>query len=86
MTHLALIPRHRAGPELRAAYDRVAVERLGAKAPPMTPLIMQCVSHRPALVDAVSLAYFYIGWGSATPRSVLETAAVMVSKQNDCFY
>lgn len=86
MAHLSLVPRHRAGPELKAAYDRVSTAWGFSSAPPLATQIMQCFSNRPAYVEAAGMGYFYIGWAAETPRTVLETAAVLISKENDCFY
>ena len=86
MTHLHLTPRHRATPELKTTYDRVAKAWGFAKTPPIATQIMQCFSNRPAYVEAVGMGYFYIGWAAETPRTVLETVAVLISKENDCFY
>jgi hypothetical protein len=83
---LPLIPRHRAAPELRAAYDRVS-RAWGMKATPVMAMqIMQCFSVRPDYVEPAGMGYFYAGWAARTPRHVLELVAVLVSKHNDCFY
>ena len=86
MPRLRLTPRHRADPALRAAYDRVSEAWGFSRPPPMATQIMQCFSNRPEYVVPVGMGYRYIGWAAATPRSVLETVAVLISKENDCFY
>jgi len=86
MPRIALIPAHRAGPELKQAYGRVA-EVWGLKAaPPLTARIVQCFAHRPRFVEQVALGYHYVGWCGTLPRTVRELTAVLVSRENDCFY
>jgi alkylhydroperoxidase family enzyme len=83
---IALIPAHRAGPELRAAYDRVAEIWGFRTAPPIAMRIVQCFSQRPEYVEPVALGYHWIGWSGRLPRTVRELVAVLVSRANDCFY
>lgn len=86
MTRIELIPRRRASPELRRAYDRVA-ELWGFRAnPPVAMQIVQCFSHRPRFVEEVARGYHFVGWSGKLPRSVRELVAVLVSRENDCFY
>lgn len=81
-----MIPRHRAGPELRAAYDLVdELWQVGVRAP-RAVLITQCCSQRPALVEFLARTYYYLGWASSADRQALETVAVRVSRENECFY
>ena len=86
MAHISLIPAHRAGPELSEAYGYVNRRWQMRAAPPMAIQIVQCFSHRPALLRAVADGYFYAGWCGTLPRTARETVAVMVSRENDCFY
>ena len=86
MTRITLIPKHRASPELRTAYAAVARSWGVRGQPPMVAQIVQCFSHRPFIVEQVGLGYRYVGWGGRLPRTVRELTAVLVSRENDCFY
>ena len=86
MPRIELIGYRKAGPELRQAYKK-AGKFWGAKGGvPIANQILQCFSHRPAYVEAVAEGYYYAGWGGVLPRTVRELAAVLVSRENDCFY
>jgi len=52
----------------------------------MVPKIMQCFSHRPNLLIAAAQGYRYAGWGGELPRATRELVALLVSRENDCFY
>ena len=86
MARLPLIPRYKASPELRMAYDHVARAWGMSQTPPLALQIVQCFSAVPAYVEPVGMGYFYTGWAARTPRRILELVAVLVSKSNDCFY
>jgi alkylhydroperoxidase family enzyme len=86
MPRIALIPPSEAGAELRRAYARMR-EGMGVRgAPPFSPRIMQCFSHRPHLVVAAAEGYHFAGWGGKLPRATRELVALLVSRENDCFY
>ena len=86
MPRLALVPAYRASRELRHAYRR-AGELWGiARSPPLAMKIMQCFANRPAYVEPVAMGYHYVGWGGRLPRTVRELVAVLVSRENECFY
>ncbi len=86
MTTIEIIPRRRASPELREAYDE-GLELWGAStAPPVAMQIVQCFSQRPGWVRNVALGYHYVGWCGTLPRTQRETLAVLISRFNDCFY
>jgi alkylhydroperoxidase family enzyme len=82
---LTLIPPRRANAELRAAYDGVK-RAMGASGPALTPLIMQSFSHRPNLMLAAAEGYRHAGWGGRLPRATRELVALLVSRENECFY
>ena len=86
MPRLPLIPRHKASPELRGAYDRVARAWGMKQTPPLAIQIMQCFSVAPEYVEPAGMGYFYSGWAAQTPRELLELVAVLVSRSNECFY
>jgi hypothetical protein len=86
MPRIPLIPAHRAGPELKRAYRGVG-ELWGLRAaPPIAVQIVQCFCHRPRFIEQVALGYRYVGWCGTLPRTVRELAAVLVSRENECFY
>jgi len=86
MTRIRLIPAHAAGPELRHAYDKIAQLWRSAVKPPVVAQIMQCFAHRPEFIEDVARGYYYVGWGGRLPRTVREYVAVLVSRENACFY
>jgi alkylhydroperoxidase family enzyme len=86
MPRIALIPAHRASPELKRAYGAVADLWGFAAHPPIAMQIMQCFGHRPEFVEHVAKGYHYIGWCGRLPRTVRELVAVLVSRENECFY
>ena len=86
MTRIALIPKRRAGPELRGAYERVDALWGFAVTPPVALQIMQCFAHRPRWVEEIARGYHFVGWGGRLPRTVRELVAVLVSRENECFY
>jgi hypothetical protein len=83
---IPLIAKHRAGAELKRAY--ASADKLWGFAgnPPVAMQILQCFCHRPAYVEDIARGYFYIGWAASLPRATLELVAVLVSKENECFY
>lgn len=86
MPRISLIPPSQAGPELRRAYERMR-EGIGVRGgPALAPQIMQCFSHRPSLVIAAAEGYRFAGWGGRLPRATRELVALLVSRENDCFY
>lgn len=86
MPRIELIPAHRASPELRNAYRHANRQWQMAGAPPIGIQIARCFCHRPHLLRAIADGYHYFGWCGTLPRTVRETVAVMVSRENDCFY
>jgi len=86
MTRITLIPKHQASPDLRRAYATVATLWGMRGEPPLVAQIVQCFSHRPFMVEQVGFGYRYVGWGGRLPRTVREFTAVLVSRENDCFY
>ncbi len=86
MTRIPLIPKHKAGPELKRAYGRVAELWGFAANPPVTLQIVQCFAHRPEFVEEIARGYHFCGWCGALPRTVRELVAVLVSRENECFY
>lgn len=86
MARLRLVPRHRADRELKAAYDQVARLWGFSTPPPIATRITQCFSNRPHYVLPIGRGYQYIGWGAETPRELLELLAVLISRENECFY
>jgi hypothetical protein len=86
VSRIELIPISRSTPELRAAYQRV--NRLwGVRgSPPVGARIMQAFCHRPALVEAAGEGYRYAGWSGTLPRATREMMAVLISRENECFY
>ncbi|MCZ6783997.1 MAG: hypothetical protein O7G30_11885 [Proteobacteria bacterium] len=86
MPRIELISRRKAGPELRRAYDRLMKLWGTSVTPPLAAQIVQCFCHRPATVLNVGRGYHYVGWGGELPRTVRETMAVLVSRENECFY
>jgi hypothetical protein len=86
VTRIALVPRHRAAPALRGAYDRVSKLWGFPSSTPAAMRIVQCFSQRPEYVEPVGRGYHYIGWCAETPRDLLELVAVLVSRENECFY
>lgn len=81
-----LIPLHRASRELRQAYRRVGELWHASGRPPLAMLIVRCFAHRPAFVVQVAAGYHYVGWCGTLPRALRELTAVLVSRENDCFY
>ena len=86
MARIRITPRHRADAELKTAYDAVAALWGFSRTPPMAAQIVQCFSNRPHYVLPIGLGYHYIGWAAETPRALLELVAVLVSRENECFY
>lgn len=86
MPRIALIPWYRASPELRRAYRRVGELWHARGRPPLAMQIVQCFSNRPTYVEPVAAGYHYVGWCGRLPRTVRELTAVLVSRENDCFY
>ena len=85
MPRIAFIPPRRAGPELRRAYMRMR-ETMGTHGLAIAPQIMQSFSHRPNLLLAAAEGCRYAGWGGRLPRATRELVALLVSRENDCFY
>ena len=86
MPRIALVPPAQAGPELRAAYAYLRT-RMGARGgAALVPMIMQCHSRGPGLVRAAADGYRFAGWGGRLPRAQRELVALLVSRENDCFY
>ncbi len=86
MSRIARIPAHRAGPELARSYRRVNALWGVRGSPPVAVQIMQCFSQRPHLLEAVGEGYHYAGWAGTMPRATRELCAVLVSRENECFY
>ena len=86
MTRIGLIPPRRATGELKRAYRATADMWGGTNLPTVAVRIVQCFSARPKYVEPVGLGYYYTGWCANTPRTVLESLAVLVSRFNECFY
>ena len=86
MTRIPLISQRRAQPELKRAYESVAKLWGFSVAPPVALQIVQCFSHRPAFVGEIARGYHFVGWSGRLPRTVRELVAVLVSRENDCFY
>jgi alkylhydroperoxidase family enzyme len=86
MPRIALIPAYRASRELRLAYRRVGELWHASGRPPLAMQIVQCFAHRPRFVQHFAEGYHYVGWGGKLPRAVRELTAVLVSRENDCFY
>jgi len=86
MPRIELIPSRAAEPELRRSYRRVSAlwEFHGSR--PGAAQIMQCFSHRPRLLEATGEGYRYAGWLGNLPRTTRELVAVLVSRENECFY
>src|SRR5687767_5729901 len=86
MPRIRLIPARHADPELRDAYRMVA-ERWGIPTRPLMALkIMQCFGHRPSMLRTLADGYYYVGWCGQLDRATREVVAVLVSKENRCFY
>lgn len=82
-----MIPHSKAGAELRRVYrDSYALWGAGNAAPPFALEIMQCFAHRPVLLKAMAEGYYYAGWCGTLPRTTRELVAVIVSRENECFY
>jgi len=76
----------KAGPDLRRAY-KAAGKLWGARdGIPIANQILQCFSQRPDYLEAVAEGYFFVGWAGRLPRATRELVAVLVSRENDCFY
>lgn len=86
MPRIALIPALRAGPELRRAYRQVNALWGVRGSPPLAVGVMQALSHRPRLVVAAGEGYRYGGWAGTLPRATRELVALLVSRENECFY
>jgi hypothetical protein len=86
MTRIKLIPAHKANPELRHAYAQVAELWRFAVKPPLVVQIVQCFTYRPEFIEDIARGYYYVGWGGQLPRAVREFVAVLVSRENACFY
>ncbi len=86
MPRIELIPARRARPELRGAYRRAAALWGLSGERTMAMQILQCFAHRPHFVEEIARGYHYVGWGGHLPRTVRETVAVWVSRENECFY
>ncbi len=86
MPRIALIPPRRAGSDLKRAYRATADLWGGGGLPTVAVSIVQCFSVRPSYVEPIGRGYFYTGWCAQTPRTVLESLAVLISRYNDCFY
>jgi len=86
MTRIRLIPAQTASPELRHAYDKAAELWRAAVKPPLALQIVQCFAHRPEFIEDIAKGYYYVGWGGRLPRTVREFVAVLVSRENACFY
>jgi len=86
VTRIELIPPRRATGELERAYRATADLWGGAKLPTVAVRIVRCFSVRPHYVEPIGLGYYYTGWCANTPRTVLESLAVLVSRFNECFY
>jgi len=61
-------------------------ETMGTHGLAIAPQIMQSFSHRPNLLLAAAEGYRYAGWGGRLPRATRELVALLVSRENDCFY
>jgi alkylhydroperoxidase family enzyme len=85
MPRIAFIPPRQAGPELKRAYAQMR-EAMGTHGPAIAPQIMQSFSHRPNLLQAAADGYRYAGWGGRLPRATRELVALLVSRENNCFY
>lgn len=84
MSRIERIPPRRAPAELAGAYDRMRRAMGGGLA--IAPLIMQSFSHRPNLMLAAAEGYRFAGWGGRLPRATRELVALLVSRENACFY
>ena len=85
MPRIQFITPRKAGPELREAYALMR-EAFSTRNSAITPQIMQCFSHRPNLLLAAAEGYRCAGWGGELPRATRELTALLVSRENDCFY
>jgi hypothetical protein len=47
---------------------------------------MQAFCHRPPLVEAAGEGYRFAGWSGTLPRATREMMAVLISRENECFY
>lgn len=83
---IELISPRRGGPELREAYAHANRRWSLGGLPPVALLIAMCFAHRPRLLRGMADGYYYFGWCGRLPRTVRESVAVMVSRENDCFY
>ena len=72
--------------DMLAFYDQVSELWGFPSGTPMAMQIVQCFSQRPEYVEPVGRGYYYIGWCAETPRDLLELVAVLVSRENECFY
>lgn len=87
MPRIQLIPKHKANGELRRAYRAAyALWGAGLVAPPFALDIMKCFAHRPVMLQAMAEGYYYAGWCGTLPRTTRELVAVLVSRENECFY
>jgi alkylhydroperoxidase family enzyme len=86
MPRIAFVSRARAGAELREAHVRASrASGLGGRVGP-APQVLQCLSQRPALLVAFAEGYGFAGWGGRLPRALRELTALVVSRENECFY
>ncbi len=86
MPRISLVPPRAAGPELRLAYAEMRAGMGVKRGPEIAPQIMMCLSHRPSLLRAAADGYRYAGWGGRLPRATRELVALLVSRENECFY
>jgi alkylhydroperoxidase family enzyme len=86
MPRIRLIPARQADAELRAAYRYANARWHMLGAPPLSIQIAQAFCHRPPLLRAMADGYYYAGWCGTLPRTVRELVAVLVSRENECFY
>ena len=46
--------------------------------------IARCLAHRPQYVEETVKGYHFVSWGGSLPRTLRETVAVWVSRENEC--
>lgn len=86
MPRIELIPARRASRELKEAYRHVNARWRVTGAPAASIQISAAFCHRPGMLRAVGDGYYYAGWCGSLPRTVRELVALLVSRENDCFY
>lgn len=86
MPRIELIPARRGSRELKAAYRYVNARWGVLGAPAASIQISSAFCHRPQQLRGVGDGYYYAGWCGTLPRTVRELVAVLVSRENDCFY